>query len=62
MRPRKYPLNEMVVGDSFVAPADRFYVSECSAMVAAHMFGRRTGRKFIGRKLGEKKVRIWRVK
>jgi hypothetical protein len=56
-RTPKYPFHEMNVGDSFVASAcltDRL-------RTAMSAWGKKLGRKFILRKIGEQVVRVWRV-
>lgn len=52
----KYPFHEMEVGDSFHAPAEEAK----RARLAATGWGKRNGRKFVGRKNGDG-IRIWRI-
>lgn len=50
-------LRALEVGDSFLVPNDNL------ASVAARMttVGRKTGRRFVRRKISEKQTRIWRI-
>ena len=55
--PRKYPLAEMEVGDSFLAPLNR----KGSVKSRASLHARKTGRQFCVR-VTEAGVRVWRIK
>lgn len=62
----KYPLAQMAVGDSFLAPASEgsFAQQRDRAKNAARVYGQRHGKKFTCRTLqmdGRKVVRVWRV-
>lgn len=61
-RPPKYPFGQMVVGESFLAYGGGASPWQCPAYAAAQQYGIRTGRKFSGRKEGEGKVLITRIK
>lgn len=53
---RKYPFDEMEIGDSFVC-------ENAHGITYAYTQGRRLGKKFVARRLeaGSKHWRIWRV-
>jgi hypothetical protein len=53
-RPRRYPFDKMLVGDSFVTDLQ-------STASAAHSYGKGHNMKFASRKEG-KKFRIWLIK
>ena len=55
---RKYPLNEMKVGDSFLSS-----IKEANnARTAAYLYGKRSQKKFSSKTVKEENgVRIWRV-
>lgn len=54
--PRKYPWNEMEVGDSFVVAKRTASVSGICASAS-----RRTGRKFVSRAIDANTCRVWRI-
>ena len=58
---RKYPINEMEVGDSFLAEGEQANSTRCKALNSAKSYGRRTGKKFRARTVLPGRVRIWRV-
>lgn len=61
-RPPKYPFGQMVVGESFMAYGDGASPWQCLAYAAAQQYGIRTGRRFSGRKEGDGRVLITRIK
>lgn len=60
-RKTKYPIKEMMVGDSFVADGFKASGDGCRAYNSAKGFERRYGWKFTGKKVGQNEIRITRV-
>jgi hypothetical protein len=56
----QYPFKEMEIGDSILAKGQETNGS-CKAYGAAKSYGKKVGWKFIGRKVGVGKIRIWRI-
>jgi hypothetical protein len=55
--PRKWPLDNMQVNDSFEVPED---VNRSTITVYATRYGKKTGKKFTIRKINGK-LRCWRI-
>jgi len=58
---KDHQLDQMAVGDSFTAPGDRANSTCCKELNRAKSYGRRTGKKFKGRTIGDNTVMVWRV-
>jgi hypothetical protein len=57
--PKRYPYDDMEVGDSFVVPDE---VTRTSISASAYIYGKRYGKKFSVRKDATKVLRVWRIK
>jgi hypothetical protein len=53
----KYPFDKLDVGDSFVVGISK----RSSVSSAATNYGKRTGTKFVVRKIEDDKLRVWRT-
>lgn len=56
--PRKFPFEEMEVGDSFVVPPD---THRTTVSIAAKRFGDKHGMKFATRTMPDRTLRCWRI-
>ena len=56
--PKKYPFEEMKVGDSFAVPAD---VKRITIAVAANRYGKAHKMVFSVRQMPDKTFRCWRI-
>lgn len=56
--PRKYPFDEMEVGDSFAVPPD---IHRTTVAIAALRYGRKHGVKFVIRMMDDRTHRCWRI-
>lgn len=56
--PRKFPFEEMEVGDSFVVPPD---THRTTVNIAAKRFGDKHGMKFATRTMPDGTLRCWRI-
>ena len=53
-----YPFEKMDIGDSFVMKLEKRH----RLSVAMMRYGKKTGTKFISRKMEDGSIRVWRVK
>jgi hypothetical protein len=56
--PRKFPFEEMEVGDSFVVPPD---THRTTVNIAAKRFGDKHNMKFATRTMPDRTLRCWRI-
>lgn len=56
--PRKYPFDQMEVGDSFAVPPD---THRTTVSIAALRYGRKHGMRFVTRTMPDRTLRCWRV-
>jgi hypothetical protein len=56
--PKRWPFDEMKVGDSFAVPPD---VKRTTINVSAMRFGLKHGMKFTVRQMPDKSFRCWRI-
>lgn len=58
-KPKKFPLDDMAVGDSFKFPATNAWRTRVNT--ACRKNSQKTGKKFMTRKVDEEHSRCWRV-
>jgi hypothetical protein len=56
--PRRFPFDQMEVGDSFAVPPD---VHRTTVSIAALRYGRKHGMTFVTRMVADRTLRCWRV-
>ena len=56
--PRRYPFNDMQVGDSFAVPEG---IARTAVNIAAMRYGNKHGCKFTVRQMPDRTLRCWRI-
>jgi len=58
---QKHQLDQMAIGDSFTTPGRKANSTCCRELNRAKSYGRKTGKKFRGRFIGDNTVLVWRI-